>query len=190
MRASVLVVRAFDGSRRKVISEVDLPIYVGPYQFTIYFQIMNINPTYSFLLGSPWINAAGDVTSTLHQKLKFMFEDKLVIICGEEDLLVSELSSFRYVEEEEGIVEVPIHCLEFKDVISTTSNQDQSTSMVLSSVRSFRETLEKGCLSGWAQIVNVAQKHDRLGLGYHPYIRFKEAKEVQSCQIQQYRLSE
>lgn len=98
MRASELIVRAFDGSRRQVIGEVDLPICVGLHQFTITFQVMDINSAYSCLLGRPWIHVAGEVTSTLHQRLKFMSDDKLVIVYGEEDLLVSELSSFRYVE--------------------------------------------------------------------------------------------
>lgn len=37
MRASALVVCAFDGSQREVIGEVDLPICVGPHQFIIIF---------------------------------------------------------------------------------------------------------------------------------------------------------
>ena len=89
MRAHALVVRAFDTSRRQVIEEVDLPIQVGPHLFTITFQVMDINPTYSCLQGRPWIYATGAVTSTLHQTLKFMFEDKLVIVCGKDDLIVS-----------------------------------------------------------------------------------------------------
>lgn len=141
MRASALVVRSFDGSRRQVIGEVDLAIRVGPYLVTITFQVMDINPTYSCLLGGPWIHVAGVVNSTLHQKLNFIFEDKLVIICGEEGLLINELSSFWYVKTEKGIIEVPFHCLEFEDVSSTTSNQDKSTEVVISSVKSARKLL-------------------------------------------------
>ena len=88
---------------------------------------MDINPTYSCLLGRPWIHAAGAVTSTLHQRLKFLIDDKLVIVCGEEDLLISELSWFRYVETDEGVVEIPLHCLEFEN----TRVDENSMSMVL-----------------------------------------------------------
>lgn len=112
--------------------------------FTIIFQVMNINPAYSFLLGRPWIHDVEEVTSTLHQKLKFMFEDKLVIVCGKDDLIVSELSSFRYVETEEGITEVPFHCLEFEDINYATYIQDRVAEVVMSSRKSARETLEKG----------------------------------------------
>lgn len=104
----------------------------------------------------------------LHQKLKFMFDDKLVIVCGEEDLLVSELSSFKYVEIEAGIAEIPLHCLEFQDVSSATCNHDQSFTTILSSVISVGETLEKGMLFGWGKVVNVTEKHDKFGIGYHP----------------------
>lgn len=67
MRADALVVGAFDGSWRKVISEVDLPIRIGPCLFTITFQVMNINPTYICLLVRPWIHVTGTMTFTLHQ---------------------------------------------------------------------------------------------------------------------------
>ena len=97
-----------------------------------------------------------------------MIDDKLVIVCGEKDLLVSELSLFRYIDTEDGIDEIPLHCLEFEDVRLTTSNHDQSSAKILSSVRSAKQTLEKGPLSGWGQIVNVIKKHDKFGIGYRP----------------------
>ncbi|XP_058741755.1 uncharacterized protein LOC131614145 [Vicia villosa] len=71
IRPSELTVRAFDGSKRSVFGEVDLPIMIGPQLFTITFFVMDIHPSYSCLLGCPWIHAARAVTSTLHQKLKF-----------------------------------------------------------------------------------------------------------------------
>lgn len=92
MEASTLVVRDFDGSKRMVIGEVDLPIMVGPYTFLITFQVIGINPSYNCLLGRPWIHIAWVVTSILHERLKFIVDDKLIIIEGEEDMLVSHLS--------------------------------------------------------------------------------------------------
>ena len=72
MRPSGVIVKAFDGSRKTVIGEVDLPIVIGPHTFQITFQVMDIRAAYSFLLGRPWIHDAGAVTSTLHQRLKFV----------------------------------------------------------------------------------------------------------------------
>ncbi|XP_050914623.1 uncharacterized protein LOC127129497 [Lathyrus oleraceus] len=87
IKPSTLIVKVFDGSRRAVIGEVDLPIKIGPTIFTITFQVMDIHPRYSCLLGRPWIYFAGAVTSTLHQKLKFFTNDKRIVIRGEEDIL-------------------------------------------------------------------------------------------------------
>ncbi|XP_050919585.1 uncharacterized protein LOC127137143 [Lathyrus oleraceus] len=85
MKPSALIVKAFDGSRRTVIEEVEQPILIGHHAFPINFQVMDINPAYSCLLGRPWIHAAGAVTSTLHQKMKFVVDNQLIIISGEED---------------------------------------------------------------------------------------------------------
>ena len=65
---------------------------------------MDIVPSYSYLLGQPWIPEARVVTSTLHQKLKFVREGKVVIINGEQALLISHLSSFSVLEEDEAAV--------------------------------------------------------------------------------------
>ena len=97
------MVKAFDGSRKAVIGEADLVITVGPHDFLVTFQIMNINAAYSCLLGRPWIHQAGEVTSTLHQKLKFVKEGKLVVVEGEEAMLISNLSSFSHIDAEEAI---------------------------------------------------------------------------------------
>lgn len=51
IKASTLVVKSFDGSRRMVIGEVDLPIVVGPHTFMTTFQVMGINLGYRCLLG-------------------------------------------------------------------------------------------------------------------------------------------
>lgn len=105
MRPSTLIVKEFDGSRRTIIGEVELPILIGPHVFEITFQVMEINPSYSYLLGRLWIHVVVAVTSTLHQKMKFVIDDTLVIVSGEEDLMVSHLFSFSYIEVDEDTLE-------------------------------------------------------------------------------------
>lgn len=130
-------------------------------------------------MGRPWIHVVGAVTSTLHQRLKLFIDDKLVIVCGEEDLLVSEISSFRYVKTDEGVIEIPLHYLEFEEVSSATINHDQTSATILSSVRSVKETLEKGPLVGWGKVVNMTQNRDRLNIGYHLSARKTTPKKKQ-----------
>ena len=112
MKPSAMIVRAFDGSKREVMGEVELPIQIGPCVFQVTFQVMDILPAYSCLLGRPWIHSAGVVPSTLHQKLKYVMGDKLVIVSGEEDSLVSGPSSSRYIEAEEEALETTFQSLE------------------------------------------------------------------------------
>ncbi|XP_050897847.1 uncharacterized protein LOC127104725 [Lathyrus oleraceus] len=118
MKPNTLIIKAFDSSRRAVIGEVDLPIKIGPTIFNITFQVMDIHPGYSCLLGRPWIHSAGAVTSTLHQKLKFITNDKMIVIGGDEDILVSHLTSFRYIEVDGEITETPFQSLEVVNMMA------------------------------------------------------------------------
>ena len=94
LKPSDIIVRAFDGSKRIVNGEVDLPIKVGSQIFESTFHVIDIRPAYSCLLGRPWIHGAGAVTSILHQKLKYPVKGKIVTVCGEEEYMVNHLNSF------------------------------------------------------------------------------------------------
>ncbi|RDX66434.1 hypothetical protein CR513_54793, partial [Mucuna pruriens] len=105
LKASPVVVRVFDGSRRDVMGEVTLPIYIGPTLFNIAFQVMDIRPGYSCLLGRPWIHGAGAVPSSLHQKVKFIASQQLVSVMGERELVISTPVPEEYIEEDEESLE-------------------------------------------------------------------------------------
>lgn len=53
MKPSALIVKAFEGSRRAMIGEVDFLIKTGPTTFSITYQVMDIHQEYSCLLGRP-----------------------------------------------------------------------------------------------------------------------------------------
>jgi len=53
LKPSSMVIRAFDGTRREVRGEIDLPVEIGPHTCQVTFQVMDINPTYNYLLGRP-----------------------------------------------------------------------------------------------------------------------------------------
>lgn len=61
--------QGIDGSKRDTLGEVELIVTIGPTDFNITFQVLDIPTTYNMLLGCPWIHAAGAVPSTLHQKI-------------------------------------------------------------------------------------------------------------------------
>jgi len=63
----------------------------------------------------------GFVPSTLHQKLKFVVEGHLVIVSGEEDVLVSCPSSMPYVEAAEESLETTFQSFEVVSIASVDS---------------------------------------------------------------------
>ena len=78
-----------------VHGEVDLPIKVGSQVFESTFYVMDIQPTYSCILVHPWIHGEDAVTATLHRKLKYHVNGKVVTVCGEEEYMVSHLNLFQ-----------------------------------------------------------------------------------------------
>ncbi|XP_050918871.1 uncharacterized protein LOC127136337 [Lathyrus oleraceus] len=145
MRPSTLIVKAFDRSRRTAIGEVELPILIDPHVFKINFQVMEINPNYSCLLGRPWIHAVGAVTSTLRQKMKFVIDDKLVIVSGEEDLMVSHLSLFSYIEADKDALETYFQALEIANVVLMEVEEPKGKAIPsFASWKKVRSTIEEG----------------------------------------------
>ncbi|XP_059295481.1 uncharacterized protein LOC132048812 [Lycium ferocissimum] len=82
IRQSQTNVKAYDGATSDPIGEIDLHIQMGPVEFVVEFVIMDIKTSYNLLLGQPWLHAAGVVASSLHQYLKFIWDDQEVVIHG------------------------------------------------------------------------------------------------------------
>ncbi|PKI49206.1 hypothetical protein CRG98_030395 [Punica granatum] len=95
VRPSKTAVRAFDGSRREVL---DIP------------------NAFSLLLGRPWIHSASAVPSSLHQRLKFIVEEKLITVKGEEDYAIYKETEVPYISvgDDENL---PFHSFETISVI-------------------------------------------------------------------------
>ncbi|KAK8562409.1 hypothetical protein V6N12_010490 [Hibiscus sabdariffa] len=106
-------VRAFDGTQREAIGKIEIPLLIGPTEYTVEFLVMDIKPTYNCLLGRLWIHSAGAVPSSLHQKLKFVIEGKLVCVEAEQDIIASVTSDTPYVKTNEEAVECTFRALEF-----------------------------------------------------------------------------
>ncbi|XP_052877301.1 uncharacterized protein LOC108471363 [Gossypium arboreum] len=63
MKTCQNVVRAFNGTERKVMGRIDIPLKIGPNIYEVDFLVMDIKPSYNCLLGRPWIHSAGAVPS-------------------------------------------------------------------------------------------------------------------------------
>ena len=146
LKPSNIVVRAFDGSKRMVHGEVDIPVKIGSQTFKSTFYVMDIRPSYSCLLGRPWIHEAGDVTSTLHQMLKYPVKGKIVTVHGEEEYMVSHLNSFRYVEMDGEFIKTPYQNFEEVPQIFASTETTTSTKppLKMASLKNARAVVEEG----------------------------------------------
>jgi len=176
LRPSSMVVCAFDGSRREVRREIDLPVQIGPHTCHVTFQVMDINPAYSCLLGSPWIHSVGVVPSTLHQKLKFVVEGHLVIVSEEEDILVSYPSPMPYVEATEESLETTFQSFEVISIASVDSFSGQpclsDKAMMVARVmlgNGYEPIMGLGKNNGGkTSLISTRGNHGKFGLGYKP----------------------
>ena len=171
-----MVVRAFDGSHREVRKKINIPVQIGPHTYQATFQVMDINPAYSWLLGRPWIHSVGVVPSTLHQNLKFVVEGHLVIVSGEEDVLVSCPSSMPYVEAVEESLETNFQSFE---VVSNTSVESLPMRPCMSGVvimvarvmlgHDYESRVGLGKNNdNMASLVDIKEDRGKCGLGYKP----------------------
>ncbi|XP_058733004.1 uncharacterized protein LOC131604588 [Vicia villosa] len=104
---------------------------VIPKILLVTFQVMDTFPAYSCLLGRPWNHEAEAIRSTLHQKVKFVKNGKLVVVNGKQALLISYLSLFPTIEADETVIRIAFQALfvndEFKkDKASIASFKDAS----------------------------------------------------------------
>jgi len=81
-----ICVWGFDGGSKDSFGDIVLELTIGPVEFTMEFQVLDIAVSYNLLLGRPWIHAAKAVPSTLHQAVKFEWDHQEIVVHGEESL--------------------------------------------------------------------------------------------------------
>ncbi|KAL4297514.1 hypothetical protein GQ457_12G007300 [Hibiscus cannabinus] len=187
MKACNNTVRAFDGTERKVIGKIEVPLIIGPNTYEIDFIVMDIRPTYNCLLGRPWIHAAGAVPSSLHQKLKFILDGQLVTVNAEEEIIASVTTDAPYIEVDEKAVECSFRSLEFVNATFVAEgNRLRIPRLPDATKMGVKLTVGKGAragmglgkrLQGRKYAPTITPKWDRFGLGYKPNIKERQ-KEI------------
>ncbi|KAK8661750.1 hypothetical protein V6N13_091345 [Hibiscus sabdariffa] len=175
------MVRAFDGTQRDVLGKITVPLLIGPVEYEVDFVVMDIKPTYSCLLGRPWIHAAGAVPSTLHQKLKFVIDGKLVTVRGEEDIVASIATNTPYIEMDEDAVECSFRSLELVSATFVEENKEiRRLKLSRCAKMQVKQTLGRGArigrgfgrqLHGRLYPIYLKAKTNMFGLGYQPDCR-------------------
>ena len=100
IKPSTMMARAYDGSPRQVVGTIEVELYIGPQLFFVTLQVMDIHPSYSMLLGRPWIHAARAIPSSLHQCLKYIANGMLVTVKAEETISMVKNVAVPFIETE------------------------------------------------------------------------------------------
>lgn len=75
IQMSVMFTRAFDDKHREVQGKIKLMIEISLRSFMVNFQVIKKDSPDNMLLGRPRFHVAGAITSTLYQRLKFIFKN-------------------------------------------------------------------------------------------------------------------
>ncbi|XP_070020808.1 uncharacterized protein [Nicotiana sylvestris] len=94
-------VRGFDGGGKDSIGDIMLELSIGPVEFTMEFQVLDVAVSYNLLLGRLWIHAAKAVPSSLHQMVKFEWDRQEIVVHGDEDLSACNDTIVPFIEDED-----------------------------------------------------------------------------------------
>ena len=86
---STQTVRAYDGTQRTDMGTLSTHVMIGPVSYSIVFQVLRIQSSFNLLLGRPWIHEAGAIPYSLHQKVKFIHEGRIITIQSDRDVVTS-----------------------------------------------------------------------------------------------------
>ncbi|PKI72916.1 hypothetical protein CRG98_006616, partial [Punica granatum] len=172
VRSSKTAVRAFDSSRREVNEEIDLLIDVGPCSFNVTFQVLDILNAFSLLLGRPRIHSAEAVPSSLHQRIKFITDCRLITVKGEEDYTIYKETVVPYISigDDENL---PFHSFETISVIRDyeevhPSRADRMVGKVLLRHNYVPDTELGAQGQGINCPIKIKEYKNRRGLGFRP----------------------
>ena len=65
------------------------PVMIRTIRYSVFFQVLRIQSSFNLLLGRPWIHEAGDIPSSLHQKVRFIHEGCIITIQSNKDIVTS-----------------------------------------------------------------------------------------------------
>ncbi|XP_075105025.1 LOW QUALITY PROTEIN: uncharacterized protein LOC107765109 [Nicotiana tabacum] len=83
------------------VGDIMLNLSIGPVEFTMEFQVLDVAASYNLLLGRPWIHAAKAIPSSLHQMVKFEWDRQEIVVHGDENLSAYNDTIVPFIEVED-----------------------------------------------------------------------------------------
>ena len=176
---STQIVKAYDEPQRTVLGTLNTHVIIGPVIYSILFQVLRIQSSFNLLLGRPWIHEAGAIPSSLHQKVKFIHEGRIITIQSDRDVITSSEPVLQISHSEDDL-----HLTGFTfDEVQVVSLEDDRRDMVPMSFDQYGSTLVLSMMRGMSYMPGLGLRprqqgpreftitvdHDiSYGLGYIP----------------------
>ena len=92
LEESNIIIQAYDNSKKPVIETFKVVVTVEDIESVTEFTVIDIPLTFSLLLSRPWFHPLGGIPSTVHQKIKFPLNGKVVTIPAETNNIIACLN--------------------------------------------------------------------------------------------------
>ncbi|RVW63637.1 Retrovirus-related Pol polyprotein from transposon 412 [Vitis vinifera] len=131
-----------------VMGTLSTHVMIGPVSYSIVFQVLRIQSSFNLLLGRPWIHEAGAIPSSLHQKVKFIHEGRIITIQSDRDIITSSEPVLHISHSEDDL-----HLTGFTfDEVQVVSLEDGSRDMVPMSFDQHSSTLVLSMMRGMSYL--------------------------------------
>ena len=131
-------------------------VMIGPIRYSILFQVLRIQSSFNLLLGRPWIHEVGGIPFSLHQKVNFIHEGRIIPIQFDRDVITSYELVLQISHSEDDL-----HLTGFTfDEVQVISLEDDLRDMVPMSFDQHNNTLVLSMMKGMSYLLC-------LGLGRH-----------------------
>ncbi|RVW71161.1 hypothetical protein CK203_059830 [Vitis vinifera] len=149
---STQTIQAYDSSRREVMGTLEIELLIGLTTFPTLFQVLRIPTSFNLLLGQPWIHRVGAIHSSLHQKVKFILDGRVITVQSVGDMFISSKPVLQISHSDDdlfmtGFTFDEVQTLEMKDFCRdfvTMSFDEHDSTVVLNMMRSMSYLLGMG----------------------------------------------
>ncbi|XP_070004246.1 uncharacterized protein [Nicotiana sylvestris] len=173
-----ICVRGFDDRGKDSVGDIVLELTIGPVEFTMEFQVLDVAVSYNLLLGRPCIHAAKAVPSTLHQMVKLEWDRQDIVGHSEDNLCAHSDASIPFIEAEDDKGPWVYQVFETTPIEKVLEGKCVPTPKIASaSIMMASEMLKNGfmpgkglgrSLQGIIQPVSLRENLGTSGLGFKP----------------------
>ena len=115
-------------------------VMIRPVRYSVFFQVLRIQSFFNQLLGRPFIHEVSVIPSSLHQKVKFIHEGRIIMIRSDKNVVTSSKPMLQISHSENDLHltgfafdEVQVFSLEDddKDMVPMSFDQHNSTLVLI-----------------------------------------------------------